>query len=401
MDFELNLFSPDVKANPYRYYTAMRAKGRVLRNTATHPLSAGTETWMVHTYEDVARVYREHENFSSALGFAMAPGQSALGRALSLTMLSADPPEHTRLRRPVAQAFTPVSIAKLAPRTRSIAQQLVAPLQTGKVYDVADELSYPLPMTVIAEMLGVSIEDRDRFRRWSNDLLSAGGVEQPSTAEIARREQSRAELLEYFRAEIEKRRREPSEDLVGRLVKANAQGTLTEEELVATCVLLLVGGNETTTNLITNAAHHLARHPDQRVRILEDPSLLESAVEESLRYESPVQFTIRVAARDVEIGGVTIPSGARVIPFIGAANRDPELFHDPDAFDVGRSPNEHIAFADGIHFCIGAPLARLEARIALEALIGKASNYRLADPDKPLEYGLFSHRSPKHLEILT
>jgi len=278
---------------------------------------------------------------------------------------------------------------------------LVAPLQTGKVYDVADELSYPLPMTVIAEMLGVSIEDRDRFRRWSNDLLSAGGVEQPSTAEIARREQSRAELLEYFRAEIEKRRREPSEDLVGRLVKANAQGTLTEEELVATCVLLLVGGNETTTNLITNAAHHLARHPDQRVRILEDPSLLESAVEESLRYESPVQFTIRVAARDVEIGGVTIPSGARVIPFIGAANRDPELFHDPDAFDVGRSPNEHIAFADGIHFCIGAPLARLEARIALEALIGKASNYRLADPDKPLEYGLFSHRSPKHLEILT
>jgi len=247
--------------------------------------------------------------------------------------------------------------------------------------DVIADLAYPLPVTVICEMLGVPAGDRDTFRQWSLDIArSLDAILLPTDPEVVTRGNAARRALEnYFRGLIAERRTRPQADLLTALIAAEEQGdTLSEGELLATCVLLLIAGHETTVNLIGNGLLALLRHPDQLRRLRDDPALIQTAVEELLRYDSPVQRSGRIPNTDVEIGGKTIPKGSLVSALIGAANRDPAQFPDPDRLDVGRSDNRHIAFGWGIHFCLGAPLARVEGQIAINTLLRRKSALALA-----------------------
>jgi unspecific monooxygenase len=395
-EFVLNIFDPAVKADPYPHYAEMHRTGRVL----TNPFLGGQ--FMVPGYDDVAAVLADPATFSNAgLG---SSGMSASGAGASLmlaeTMLSSDPPDHERLRGPVARAFTPRSVNALTGRMEQVARDLLAPLAAGEPFDVVADLGERLPVLIIAEMLGVGTADLDDFVAWSHGLLGVldmfAGPEKVTHAHACSKD-----LHGYFAAEVARRRDQPSDDdLVGRLVAANADGRLTEEEMLSSCVLLLLGGNETTTKLITNAALALFRNPDQRARLVADPALVATAADESLRYDTPVQANGRVTTRDAEVAGITIPQGSLVFCLLGAANRDPAQFDAPDTFDVGRDPNPHLAFSRGIHHCLGASLARLEARAAITALIDAAPDYAVDEPDG-LQYGAtFFFHAPTRLRIL-
>jgi hypothetical protein len=241
------------------------------------------------------------------------------------------------------------------------------------------DLAIPLPMIVIAEVLGVPLSDRGRFKAWSTDVANSlgGPFQAPDVLDRAR--QSSNEIADYFREQIAERRQAPRDDLLSALCAAEEQGDLlSEDELIATCILLLVAGNETTTNLIGNGLLALLRHPDQLELLRDDPSLVEGAVEELLRYDGPVQATGRFVLEDVEVNGHPVSSGQQVVTIIGAANRDPEVFTDPERLDITRRDNHHLAFGHGIHYCLGAPLARLEGQVALLALVQRFPHLRLA-----------------------
>jgi cytochrome P450 len=389
-EFAFNLWDPAVKADPYPLYAEMRATGRVVAN----PFLAGQ--LMVPGYDDVIALLSDPETFSNG----RLSGPTSESVFLAATMLNSDPPDHERLRGVVARAFTPRSVSALEGRMREVARDLVAPLADGAAFDVVDELAERLPVLVIAEMLGVGTADLDNFVEWSHGLLGSLDLfAPPEKAQLARA--SSKLLHDYFAEEVARRRDRPtSDDLIGRLVAGNADGRLSEAEMLSSCVLLLLGGNETTTRLITNAALALARHPSERARLAADASLLPTAVDEVLRYDTPVQGNGRVATRSVELAGVDIPAGTLVVGLLAAANRDPEHFDDPDRFDVARAPNPHLAFSRGIHFCLGANLARLEARAAVGELLRVAPEYELAAPPSTLEYGpTFFFHSPAHLTI--
>ena len=294
-----------------------------------------------------------------------------------------DPPRHTRLRLLVNKAFTPRTVEELAPFIRAFVDKaLDAAAARGRMELMAD-LAFPLPATVIAEMLGVPPEDRDRFKQWSDDsTAAAANLPSNLSPEVVRKSiAGMEELQNYFRGIIAQRRAEPRDDLISALVKAQEEeDRLSEQELLANSVLLLNAGHETTTNLIGNGTLALLRHPDQMRRLRDDPSLLPSGVEELLRYDSPVQFTTRILKADLELGGKVLRAGQAVLLLLGAANRDPEQFPDPDRLDVGRPDNKHLAFGHGPHFCLGAPLARLEGRILFEALLRRTPGMRLDGP---------------------
>jgi cytochrome P450 len=283
----------------------------------------------------------------------------------------------------VNKAFTPRVVEELAPFIRTFVDEVLdAALARGRM-DVMTDLAFPLPATVIAEMLGVPAQDRDRFKNWSNDSTAVvGNVPANLSPEVLRNSMIAMEHLQnYFRGIIAQRRAEPRDDLLSALVKAQEAGDrLSDAELLANSVLLLNAGHETTTNLIGNGILALLRHPDQLQRLRDDPVLVPSAVEELLRYDSPVQFTSRVLKKDMTIGGKVLKPGQLVIVLLGAANRDPEQFADPDRLDVGREDNKHVAFGLGPHFCLGAPLARLEGRLVLDALLRRVPHLRLDGP---------------------
>ena len=390
-EFALDIFDPDVRRDPYPWYEKLRATGAVVRN----PSLFGT--LMVHRHADATAVLKDHDAFSSADPMGMQDRPDAFRAP---TMLTSDPPVHTRLRGVLSRAFTPRTVAGLEPRLREIARDLVAPLATGgAVLDACEALAAPLPVIAIAELMGVSPADRDSFRRWSDDLIG-GTPELAGPEALARAKAAAEELRAYFTSEIARRRSSAADDLVGRLIAANEGQVLDEPELLASCVLLLVAGNETTTNLIANMTLALARHPDQRRLITADPSLIASAVEEAVRYDSPVQATIRICTRPTDVAGVDVAAGDRVFVLLGAANRDPAEFPDADRFDVARTGTGHVGFGHGIHFCLGAGLARLEARVACGELLAVAPGYRLADAEAPLEYGpSFIFHRPTRLPI--
>jgi hypothetical protein len=294
------------------------------------------------------------------------------------SMLTSDPPDHTRLRSLVTKAFTPRTIEALRPRIESIVQeQLDAVAQAGGI-DVIESLAYPLPVTVIAEMLGVPAEDRERFKRWSDDAIKGLGFTSVNEAREAR--VAFRELRAYFQDIAEERRREPREDLFSALLAAEEAGDkLTTDEVFSMCILLLVAGNETTTNLIGNGLLALLRNPQQLEVLRDDPARLEGAVEELLRYDSPVQATARFPTEDTEVNGHPVKAYEMLILLIGAGNRDPEQFEDPERLDVTRQDVRPLSFGHGIHYCLGAPLARLEGQVALGALIERFPNMRLAN----------------------
>jgi len=325
---------------------------------------------VVGRHADIGAVLR-HPNASSERG------KSLLGPAVSRrarerpSFLSLDPPDHTRLRRLVSKAFTPRTVARLEPRIRAITDELLTAAGAAGQLEVVSQLAYPLPVRIISELLGVPVSDHPRFAGWSArlaDSLQPGFGVAPEEAE-ARAEAADAaseEFAAYFRELIALRRARPEADLLSAMIAAEDAGDqLTEDELIATCVLLLVAGHETTVGLISNALLALLRHPDQFALLRSRPELASAAVEETLRYDAPVQLTGRVARAGLQIGTVTVPDRALVMLLLAAAGRDPEAYAEPDRFDIGRGASNHLAFAAGPHFCLGAPLARLEAAIAV------------------------------------
>jgi unspecific monooxygenase len=294
--------------------------------------------------------------------------------------LMLDPPDHTRLRGLVSKAFTVRTVENLRPRIQHLVDELIDAVAPMGAMDVVEDFAYPLPVIIICELLGVPPSDHERFKGWSRDL--ARGLDpdfiQPAEA-LERRFETLLTFHEYFRELIARRRSDPGDDVLTGLVHAEERGdTLTEDELLGTCTLLLVAGHETTVNLIANGVLALLRHRDQLERLAADPALIKSSVEEILRFDPPVQFDGRVALTDIEIGGITVEQGEQPMLVLAAANRDPAEFADPESFDIGRSDNRHLSFGYGLHFCLGAPLARLEGQLALGTLVRRLPAMDLA-----------------------
>jgi cytochrome P450 len=320
------------------------------------------------------------------------------------SFLSLDPPDHTRLRRLVSKAFTPRTIARLEPRIRAVTAELLSAAAGAGQLEVVSQLAYPLPVRIISELLGVPPADHSRFAGWSarlaHSLQPGFGARTDEVAARAQAAQAASdEFAAYFRDLIAARRAEPADDLLSGLVRAEDDGEmLTENELIATCVLLLVAGHETTVGLISNAILALLRHPDQLALIRSDPDLAAAAVEETLRYDAPVQMTARVARGGMQVGSVSAPDGALVLLLLAATGRDPDVFADPDTFDLRRGATGHLAFAAGPHFCLGAPLARLEATIAVQAFATTLAGPEL-DPGSLAYRPNFNLRGPEQLVV--
>lgn len=368
------LLAPESRLNPFPTYERMRREGGVARLGAQGP-------WGVYRYEDVRVVLGDNARFSSA-----APGANG-----PQSLLQTDPPRHTQLRSLVSRAFSPRTVAQMERRIAGLAEDLLDVASERGTFDVVADLANPLPVMVIAEMLGVAPEDRDRFKHWSDVVVGSSDAILDGGQRLNRDQHERAwsEMIEYFSRTIEQRRAAPREDLISGLLGADVDGDrLSMPDILHFCWLLLVAGNETTTNLIGNAARcFMEEEGAPFARLRAEPDLLASAVEEVLRYRSPVQAMFRYARGPVELHGRHIDAGERLVAWIGSANRDPNRFPDPEHFDMARSPNPHVAFGNGIHFCLGAPLARLEARIALAALILRQppDGWHLAADAPPLE----------------
>ncbi|NUR84057.1 MAG: cytochrome P450 [Nonomuraea sp.] len=351
---------PSFVRDPYVRYRELRGAGPVVRTRGG--------LLVVTTYELCGAVLRD-PGFGHGTSAPQAEGAGQATRSFLLM----DPPDHTRLRGLVSRAFTPRMIERLRPRVAAITAGLIARLPDEA--DLVSGFAYPLPVRVISEMLGVPPEDHDRFRGWS-EALARGLDPMLTDALVSETERSRNEFRDYFRELIARRRERPGEDLLSALAHVEE---LTEAELLATCVLLLVAGHETTVNLIANGVLNLLRHGLLH-RAAERPR---EVVEEVLRFDPPVQLTSRVALEDRELAGTPVPAGSAVLVPIGAANRDPAVFPDPDRFDPDRESGRHLAFGLGIHFCLGATLARMEGEIALSALAVAAPKMECADPEPP------------------
>jgi cytochrome P450 len=307
----------------------------------------------------------------------VASGEITQDEANTQMMLNTDPPDHTRLRSLVSKAFTPRSVEALRPRVEQLVDEMVERCAAKGTFDVIREIAYPLPVIIIAEMLGIPPEDREQFKTWSDDIATTVGM--PNLDDERRARAAQRALRDYLAPILQDRRREPREDLLSALAAAEDEGDkLTLMEVHATVALLLVAGNETTTNLIGNGLRALLQHRDQFHRLRAHPEMIGTAVEEMLRYDSPVQGTSRFTLEDTEVNGHPVKAGQQVFLFIGAANRDPEQFPDPETFDIGREDTRHLSFGNGIHYCLGAPLARIEAPAALNALVQRFPNMRLA-----------------------
>ena len=361
--------------DPYPVFREMRESDPVYRSPVLR-------IWLLTRYADCVRVLNDQDFSSNRM---KSPVYRFLQRrrlvsselldVLSGTLLMLDPPKHTRIRSLVNRAFTPRVVGELRPRIENVVEELLENAAAQGGMDLVEGLAAPLPIIVIAEMLGIPPADRDKFKRWSNDgaaLLDVISSDLP----LRQIQHSFDEMTDYLRHVFAERRADPKGDLISALVTVEHEGEkLGDDELLPIAILLLMAGHETTTNLIGNAGVLLLRHPGERKRLQADPGLIRSAVEEVLRFESPVQGMDRVATRDVEIGGKRIRKSQILIPVIAAANRDPEQFPDPERFDVGRGDNRHLAFGHGIHFCLGANLARAEAQIAIGSLLRRFPDF--------------------------
>jgi cytochrome P450 len=396
---QFNPIAPGMLANPYEMYRTMREQSPIY-------WSPIMEAWILTRYEDADFVLtdprfsadrsRGRNRFSEMMN---AQEQEFGPFSRVQTMLSSDPPDHTRLRRLVSKAFTPRAVENLRPRIHEIVAQLLDGAEKQGAFDLVNELSYPLPVIVIAEMLGVPAEDRPSFKRWSTDVVQTLGGPFVPPEVFAKARESLEELAEYLRAFIADRRANPRDDLISWLVAAEDQGQiLSEDEIFATTILLLIAGNETTTHLISNGMLALFRNPDEMARLRGDSSLMPSAVEELLRYTGPVHLTGRVPKEALEIGGQPIEEGHVVIALLAAANRDPSKYEDPERLDVARNPTDHLGLGDGIHFCLGAPLARAEAQIAIGTMLQRFPKLTCQDLD-PEWGGTFIIRGAKTLPV--
>jgi cytochrome P450 len=377
-DIRFNPMDPEFVADPYPMYHRLRAEDPVHHS----PLGF----WVLTRYPDVMAMLRDPRLIKEPIAaFVAARFGMAVPPGLGLSMLDRDPPDHTRLRGLVSKAFTPRALERLRPEIQQIVDGLLDEVEARGSMDLVEEFAYPLPVRVICEMLGVPVKDHERFKAWGLDIARGlDAIMLPPDSEVGQRSVSgRRALADYFRGLIAERRAAPRDDMLSALIAAEEAGDkLNEEELLATCILLLVAGHETTVNLIGNGTLALLRHPDQLRKLRERPGLIVTAVEELLRFDGPVQRTARIPSEDITIGGQTIGKGEMVMPFLGAADRDPTQFPDPDRLDITRADNRHIAFGMGIHFCLGAPLARMEGQIAINTLLARLPKLALAT-DRP------------------
>jgi cytochrome P450 len=369
-------------ADPYATYARLRAEDPV------HWCEPWGQ-WVITRFEDVLAVNKDPQRFSSAgwekRFIAELPAEVRklpnMQRHYGTKVLSmTDPPEHTRLRRLVVRSFTPRVLEALRPSIEELVQELLDAVAGRPVFDFIEDFAYPLPAIVIARLLGAPDDARHDFMRWSKDIVDFVGTGHADSARALRNETTLREFRAFLEPVIQERRAHPRDDLMSILASTGEDGDrLTDDELVSTCIVLLFAGHETTANLLGNGLLALLRHPEQLGRLREEPGLMPTAVEELLRYDSPVQRNRRIALVDVELGRATIRRGDPVMVFMGSANRDAAKFADPDTLDVGRAPNPHQAFGHGIHFCVGAALSRLEAPIALLALLERFPRLRPAD----------------------
>ena len=368
--------SPEFRSDPYPVYRALRERAPVLRGER-----GPFRFTIVSRHADVTAVLRD-PRMSVDRPFQPKPPTDDVDpatlhplaralRALSRIMLFRDPPDHTRLRGLVGRAFTPRMVESLRPRIQGLVDELLArPLRDGGL-DVVRDFAEPLPILVIAELLGLPGSDRADLKRWSDELavMLDGSI---AMQHIGRAVQSAIAVIDYLRAHLEAKRRDPKDDLISALLSAQERDRLTDDEILGTVLIVMGAGHETTTNLIGNGVLALLRHPDQLARLRAEPARIDAAVEEILRFDSPVQATSRVPTEDVEIHGARFAKGAEIGLLIGAANRDPAVFAEPDRFDIARADNRHLSFGLGIHFCLGAGLARLEGQVALGSLASRA-----------------------------
>jgi cytochrome P450 len=370
---EFNPYDPELHEDPYPVYQRLRDEFPVHHNPELH-------FWTLSRYDDVLGALQAPDRFVSSKGVMVgAPpieGDEDQPTGAPL-LITTDRPRHTQLRSLVSRAFTPRRIARLEPRIRAIARGLLDGVDGRREFDLVHEFSGPLPTVVIAELLGVPAEDQKWFKEKSTAVAEFDPTRPPTDpGEIG----PAMELGRYLADVLAQRRNEPRDDLLSALLAAEIDGErLSEPELIGFAFLLLVGGNETTTNLISNAAIQLDRHRDQRQLLLDDPARIPTAVEEFLRYDSPVQGLGRTTTEPVTLHGVTIPEAQQVLLLFGAANHDERRIADPERFDVRRDPNPHLAFGFGAHFCLGANLARLEARVAFEELLTRFPGYRMTE----------------------
>jgi cytochrome P450 len=360
-----DIFSEEMRRNPFATYAQIRSATPVAR------IPPPFDAWAIFDYQGVKQVMNDHETFSSQVP---APRN---------WFLFQDPPAHSKLRALVSKAFTPGSIANLEPRLRSLSRGLLDKQSSRREMDLAADFSVPLPMMVIAEMIGFPAADWPMLNRWSLVILQlshtrSGDVK--SANALADFAAITSEMAAYLASLTSARRSDPRDDLLTRLVEASVDGErLSPEEILGFVQLLILAGQETTTNLINNAVLCFLEHPEQLARVREDLALLPSAIEEVLRYRSPFLWMMRTPRREVELQGQRIPPGALILAMVASANRDPLQFNAPDTFNITRNPNPHLAFGHGIHFCIGAALARMETRIALTDILQRFPDLRLAD----------------------
>jgi cytochrome P450 len=399
---DYNPLLPQVRANPYPYYAALR------RESPVHQILPGAPFYAVSRYDDVCAVLHRPEVFSSTAlqilaqggGISFSPNSGALaGHRLlrSSMMIATDPPDHTRLRGLVNRGFTPRRIAALEPRLREIASACLDPVLHSGRMDLMRDFAIPFPVTVIAQLLGVESERHGLFKHWSDTVvIGLSGASQQFSREEVRA--AADEMADYIDSIVADRRARPRDDLISILAAAEDGDALAAGEVLAFVVLLLIAGNETTTNLIGNAMRALLAHPDVLERVTRDRSLLPAMIEEALRYDSPIQGIPRKVTQEVELAGTMLPKDAFLMVLFASANRDEGQFPDPDRFDIDRKSREHVAFGHGIHFCLGAALARLEARVAFEAVLARTRNLRLEATEVPvIESNLL--RGPKTLPL--
>ena len=380
-----NIVSSEFKADPFPFLKRLRASEPVFRTA----LPDGTPVWLVTRYNDVLSLLRdEHftKNRRSALTSEEArklPWTPPMFRPLERNMLDLDPPDHTRLRSLVHKAFTPHLVEKMRTRVQTLADELLDMVGPRGEMDLIKDYALPLPMTIITEILGVPTKDRDAFHKWSNAVVSLTSPK-PTLRIIP----GVWRFIHYLRRFFKVRRRDPQDDLTSALIKAEESGEkLSENELLAMVFLLLIAGHETTVNLIGNGTLALLQNPDQMERLRGEPSLIKSAVEELLRFTSPVLMTTeRYALDNAIMHDVTIPRGEMILGVIGSANRDETVFDKPDELNLAREPNKHISFGQGIHFCLGAPLARMESQIAINTLLERKPNLQLKGEPQSLRW---------------
>ena len=386
---DLNLFGPEVQADPVPAFQALRDEGPVVWNDMLG-------MWMATHHAANAEALREPARFSSR-------ANADIGRVAEAfvvdSMSSADPPDHARLRDPVRRAFTPRAVGRLEAQVIGWVEEMLEPLERGQEFDVFNGLAEPLPGAVITGMMGIPVSDRPMFTGWADDLVAGNSaVASPELGEQA--VVAGQALRDYFATLIALRRESPADDLITRLIESNSDGQLNESELLSACVLLLFGGLETTTNLIANSLLVLAENPEQRKRLTDDPALLPTAVEELLRFVGPPQGMLRAVVADTELAGQKLAADDRIMLLIGCANRDERTFDAPNELDLGRDPNPHLALAFGIHFCLGAAVARLEARHALAGVLRRAPEYRVSTQELRWRGGFFI-RGLEELSIVT